>query len=75
MASGGALFWEVEMSIQFDESSSAFSKVPDFEADGLAGFDLDISIVESGSEADQLIYLTDDGCGATCQSACSTTCP
>jgi FxLD family lantipeptide len=39
------------------------------------GWDLDVSIVESGPEADRLIQMTDDGCGATCQSACSTTCP
>ncbi|RBM04525.1 FxLD family lanthipeptide [Streptomyces sp. PT12] len=39
------------------------------------GWDLDVSIVESGPEADKLIQMTDDGCGKTCQSACSTTCP
>ncbi|WP_245834535.1 MULTISPECIES: FxLD family lanthipeptide [Streptomyces] len=39
------------------------------------GWDLDVSIVESGPEADRLIRMTDDGCGETCESACSTTCP
>jgi FxLD family lantipeptide len=34
-------------------------------------FDLDVSIVESGPVIDQLLNLTDDGCGATCQSACA----
>lgn len=38
-------------------------------------WELDVSIVESGPAADRLIRMTDDGCGATCQSACSTTCP
>lgn len=38
-------------------------------------WDLDISIVESGPAADMLMRMTDDGCGTTCQSACSTTCP
>ncbi|KPM50648.1 hypothetical protein CcI49_35910 [Frankia sp. CcI49] len=38
-------------------------------------WDLDVSIVESGPAADRLIRMTDDGCGTTCQSACSTTCP
>nr|WP_208870101.1 FxLD family lanthipeptide [Streptomyces monomycini] len=38
-------------------------------------WDLDVSIVESGPEADRLIQMTDDGCGETCESACSTTCP
>ena len=37
--------------------------------------ELDITIVESGPTADRLIQMTDDGCGQTCQSACSTTCP
>ncbi|WP_231104725.1 FxLD family lanthipeptide [Haloechinothrix halophila] len=33
-------------------------------------FDLDVSIVESGPVLDELMRLTDDGCGHTCQSAC-----
>ncbi|MFJ9907894.1 FxLD family lanthipeptide [Streptomyces sp. NPDC101152] len=44
---------------------------------GTAGqndFDLDITIVEGGPAADQLIRLTNDGCGSTCASAC-TSCP
>jgi FxLD family lantipeptide len=38
-------------------------------------WDLDVSIVESGPVIDELMRLTDDGCGSSCQSACSTTCP
>lgn len=38
-------------------------------------FDLDISIVETDAGLAELMRLTDDGCGSTCQSACSTTCP
>lgn len=34
--------------------------------------DLDIEIVESGPAADKLFRATDDGCGATCQSACTS---
>ncbi|WP_328876801.1 FxLD family lanthipeptide [Streptomyces sp. NBC_00299] len=37
-------------------------------------FELDITIVEGGPAADQLIRLTNDGCGSTCASAC-TSCP
>ncbi|TDC08065.1 FxLD family lantipeptide [Nonomuraea longispora] len=37
-------------------------------------FELDITFVESGPEADRLIRMTDDGCGKTCQSACPKTC-
>ncbi|MEV7617570.1 FxLD family lanthipeptide [Streptomyces sp. NPDC089799] len=39
-----------------------------------ASFDLDITIVEGGVAADQLIQLTGDNCGSTCASAC-TSCP
>ena len=34
-------------------------------------FDFDISIVESGPVVEELMRLTDDGCGSTCDSACS----
>ncbi|WP_433689209.1 FxLD family lanthipeptide [Micromonospora carbonacea] len=37
-------------------------------------WELDISFVESGEGVDKLIYMTNDGCGKTCQSAC-TSCP
>lgn len=37
-------------------------------------FDLDVSIVESGPVIDELMRLTDDNCGTTCESAC-TSCP
>jgi len=34
-------------------------------------FDLDVSIVESGPVIADLLRSTDDGCGSTCESACS----
>ena len=37
--------------------------------------DLDIEFLEAGDTVEHLIYMTDDECGKTCQSACSTTCP
>ncbi|WP_329521862.1 FxLD family lanthipeptide [Spirillospora sp. NBC_01491] len=37
-----------------------------------AEFDLDISVLESGDAAADLIVLTDDGCGSTCDSPCAT---
>jgi FxLD family lantipeptide len=37
-------------------------------------FELDITIVESGPEADRLIRMTDDGCTSTCASACAGSC-
>lgn len=36
----------------------------------LDDWDLDVSIIESGPEADRLIRMTDDGCNSTCGSAC-----
>lgn len=39
-----------------------------------ADFDLDITIVEGGPAADQLIRLTSDGCNSTCATAC-VSCP
>jgi FxLD family lantipeptide len=35
-------------------------------------FDLDVSIVESGPAVDELMRVTDDGCGTTCASACTS---
>jgi FxLD family lantipeptide len=51
--------------------STPLLKKPEPEFDG---WDLDISIVESGPAADQLIRMTDDGCNSTCGTAC-TSCP
>lgn len=35
-------------------------------------FDLDITVIEDGSTVDNLLRLTDDNCGTTCQSACNS---
>jgi FxLD family lantipeptide len=35
-------------------------------------FDLDVSIVESGTAVSELMRSTDDNCGSTCQSACTS---
>ncbi|MEU8251856.1 FxLD family lanthipeptide [Nonomuraea sp. NPDC048916] len=32
--------------------------------------ELDVSIIESGVAAEQLIRMTDDGCNSTCGTAC-----
>ncbi len=47
---------------------------PDAEQHDLDGFELDITIVEGGPAADQLIRLTNDGCNSTCATAC-VSCP
>lgn len=38
----------------------------------LEEWELDVSIIESGPEADRLIRMTDDNCTVTCQSACTS---
>jgi FxLD family lantipeptide len=40
----------------------------------LDDWELDVTIVESGPAADQLIRMTDDGCNSTCATACLS-CP
>lgn len=35
-------------------------------------FELDIAFIESGPNANTVIAMTDDGCGSTCPSACTT---
>ncbi|WP_328469079.1 FxLD family lanthipeptide [Actinoplanes sp. NBC_00393] len=35
-------------------------------------FELDIEFVEAGDTVKHLIYATNDGCGSTCQSACTS---
>lgn len=58
------------MSIQLENTLATQAEEENF-----GEWDLDVSIVEDGPAADKLIRMTDDGCGTTCQSACSTTCP
>lgn len=60
------------MSIQVAEATGATGRAPGGEVPD--DWELDVSIIESGPAADRLIQMTDDGCGQTCQSACSTTC-
>lgn len=36
-------------------------------------FDLDVSIVESAPVVDELMRITDDNCGQTCETACPDT--
>lgn len=54
--------------------------VPDTAADGIEPFasdefDLDIRFAESGPVLEELMRPTDDGCGKTCESACTPSCP
>lgn len=35
-------------------------------------FDLDIEFVEAGGTVEHIIKMTDDSCGTTCESACTS---
>ncbi|MEV6987005.1 FxLD family lanthipeptide [Sphaerisporangium sp. NPDC051017] len=35
-------------------------------------FDLDIEFIEAGGTVEHIIKMTDDNCGTTCQSACTS---
>ncbi|WP_371782539.1 FxLD family lanthipeptide [Streptosporangium subroseum] len=63
------------MSIITEAPAALAQPAQDQEKTGFDEWDLDVSIVESGPAADKLIQMTDDGCGETCESACSDTCP
>jgi FxLD family lantipeptide len=43
-----------------------------FDTDPDPDFELDVSIVETGPVIADLMRSTDDGCGTTCQSACTS---
>lgn len=55
--------------IRPDHSSVPAHETARFDADP---FDLDITIFESGEGLDEIIRMTDDGCGSTCDSACNS---
>jgi FxLD family lantipeptide len=64
------------MTIQLEERPVALAlPEPDDQRElELGDWDLDITIVEGGPAADQLIRMTDDGCNSTCATACNS-CP
>lgn len=61
------------MSPQLATAAPPFSPAPDETVD-FADWEFDVSLIESGPEADRLIKMTDDGCNSTCATAC-TSCP
>lgn len=60
------------MPIQTNNSQEMPVQLQDPEEMEFGDWDLDITIVESGPAADQLIRLTDDGCNSTCATACTS---
>lgn len=42
------------------------------ESTGDADFDLDVTIIESSPVVPELVRSTSDGCGSTCESACTS---
>lgn len=53
-------------------SSETAASRPDGAETDSDPFELDISFIEHGPNADTVIAMTDDGCGSTCPSACTT---
>lgn len=45
---------------------------PDVDRGADTEFELDIRIFESGVGLDEIIRMTDDNCGSSCQSACTS---
>lgn len=45
---------------------------PDIEGSVLDDFDLDIEFIEAGGTVEHIIKMTQDNCGTTCQSACTS---
>lgn len=37
-----------------------------------ADFDLDIEFIEAGTSVEHIIKMTEDSCGSTCESACTS---
>lgn len=62
------------MTVQMEHPITSSQSAGGGEAPEAADWDLDITIVEGGPAADQLIRLTSDGCNSTCATAC-TSCP
>ncbi|MCM4078299.1 FxLD family lanthipeptide [Paractinoplanes hotanensis] len=46
--------------------------LPDTEGQTTDGFDLDIDFIEAGGTVEHIIKMTEDGCGSTCASACTS---
>lgn len=45
---------------------------PDIEDGTLDDFDLDIEFIEAGGTVEHIIRMTQDNCGTTCESACTS---
>ncbi|MGH3872682.1 MAG: FxLD family lanthipeptide [Pseudonocardiaceae bacterium] len=58
------------MTIQWD-AATANTVIPSSTAVD-SEFDLDVSIVESGPVTAELMRITSDNCGKTCESACNS---
>lgn len=57
--------------------ASPAQPVPDVQpavgaSQALDDFDLDISFIEAGGTVEHIIKMTEDNCGSTCESACTS---
>ncbi|MCM4078298.1 FxLD family lanthipeptide [Paractinoplanes hotanensis] len=52
--------------------SPSATVLPDLEDQTTDGFDLDIDFIEAGGTVEHIIKMTEDQCGTTCESACTS---
>jgi FxLD family lantipeptide len=52
--------------------TQSVTALPDVEVRSLDDFDLDIEFIEAGGTVEHIIKMTEDNCGTTCESACTS---
>jgi FxLD family lantipeptide len=62
------------MTVQLDRPVAPVQPVAEGQEVPGSEWELDVTIVEGGPAADQLIRMTNDGCNSTCATAC-VSCP
>lgn len=62
------------MTVQLDRPLAPVQSVAEGQEVPGSEWELDVTIVEGGPAADQLIRMTNDGCNSTCATAC-VSCP
>jgi FxLD family lantipeptide len=62
------------MTIQLATAAQAATDVRSTTGAGntLDDFDLDIEFIEAGGTVEHIIKMTEDNCGSTCESACTS---
>lgn len=56
------------MTVELTPSTDPATEIAATETD----FDLDIEFIEAGTSVEHIIKMTEDNCGSTCESACTS---